>query len=336
MSGKLKRMFFSFAVIVIFIAVSAILIYQSLNAPYGEGSEITIIIKEGMSTHDISELLFNEKLIRYPGFLRWLCVYRHLDRALMAGKYRLKPSMRVKEILDTLTRGDILYENVTIPEGLTIKETASLLSQKIGIDASRFESLCRKRETAEKLEIDASDLEGYLFPETYSLFWGIDEFEVIENMVTQFFKVVDETMIHQATISGMTLKNMVILASIIELEARLDEERPIISQVYHKRLKIGMTLGADPTLQFALGEKRRLTSKDKKIKSPYNTYLHAGLPPGPICSPGKASLIAALEPADTNFLYFVARGDGSHVFSKTNRDHINAKNRIKRERRKKL
>ncbi|HDY87693.1 MAG TPA: endolytic transglycosylase MltG, partial [bacterium] len=133
--------------------------------------------------------------------------------------------------------------------------------------------------------VDAPSLEGFLFPETYRLYWGINERKVISIMVRQFFNVVNGSLKRQMLASGMTLNDMVALASIIESEAQKDEERPIISQVYHRRLKLGMSLDADPTIQYALGERRKLLNVDKKIDSPYNTYTHRGLPPGSICNP---------------------------------------------------
>ena len=181
-------------------------------------------------------------------------------------------------------------------------------------------------EFCKTLGVDAESLEGYLFPETYKFSLMMAEEQVIRRLVKQFQRVFDSQMRAQASRMGMTVHETVSMASIIEGEAQVGDERPIISAVYHNRLKKRMRLQADPTVQYAIVDgPRRLFYKDYRIDSPYNTYRHRGLPPGPIMSPGEASLRAALYPAEVNYLYFVARGDGSHIFSRTTREHEKAK-----------
>ncbi|MBC7187662.1 MAG: endolytic transglycosylase MltG, partial [Calditrichaeota bacterium] len=185
-----------------------------------------------------------------------------------------------------------------------------------------------------ELGVSAPSLEGYLYPSTYQFYWGVAPEVVIRTMVKEFWRQMGDSVQACAQAMGMTLHQVVTLASIIEGEAMLAEERALISAVYHNRLRLRMPLQADPTIQYLVpGRGRRLLKKDLAIDSPYNTYLYPGLPPGPVNNPGMASIVAALHPAPVDYLYFVARGDGGHVFSRTLREHLRAKERFDQVRR---
>jgi UPF0755 protein len=182
--------------------------------------------------------------------------------------------------------------------------------------------------------VEAQTLEGYLFPETYKFSLAMAERQVVRLMVDHFFGILDSRMRRRARDMGMSVHEVVTMASIIEGEAVLDHERPLISAVYHNRLQKRMRLQADPTVQYAIPDgPRRLFNRDYRIDSPYNTYRHYGLPPGPIMSPGEASIRAAVDPAEVGYLYFVAQGDGSHIFSRTMQEHEAAKRKTRRARR---
>jgi len=209
-----------------------------------------------------------------------------------------------------------------------------ILHEKIAVDSTIFLSLSRDPEFIATLDIESEDLEGYMFPNTYKFYQGISPRAVIKKMTGLYHRVMDADNKARAAEMGMSIHEIMTLASIIEGEAQLPSERDTISGVFHNRLRIGRRLESCATVQFILGEpKAVLLERDLKIPSPYNTYLHAGLPPGPICSPGAAAIEAALNPAVVPYLYFVARGDGGHIFSRSNREHVNAKNRIKRNNR---
>ena len=203
------------------------------------------------------------------------------------------------------------------------------------MDEETFLSLCTDDRFIESFDIKALSLEGFLFPDTYQFYEDETAKRIIETMVLQYRKLFKEELDYRLELYGLTELEMVTLASIIEGEAIYDSERPLISAVYHNRLEREMRLQADPTIQFIIDDgPRRLLIRDLRIESPYNTYLNYGLPPGPINSPGRASLRAALTPADADFLFFVANGEGYHTFSRTEAEHIQAKKKFQRYRRK--
>ena len=212
-----------------------------------------------------------------------------------------------------------------------MRQIAGVLQKAIEIDSARFVTLAQNPGFFGKLGVHAPSLEGYLFPDTYRFYWQTPEEKILETMVKRFHQVFADSLKQRATQLRMSVHQVLTLASIIEKEAQVPLERPLISGVFHRRLKLGMPLQADPTVIYALGgRKRRLSKADTRVNSPYNTYLHRGLPPGPICNPGRDSILAALYPVKVDYLYFVAKGDGTHIFTKSLNSHINAKNRIRR------
>lgn len=300
------------------------LVYCDL--PVGNEGTVTLDIAPGMTARDISRLLHDRGLIRSVPYFVLISRLHSYTVEYKAGRHMVDRSLRASAIARLLTSippppQDVI---ITIAEGLSITEIASVLSGKAAIDSASFVRLATDREFTRELGVDKGTFEGYLYPETYYIRYDTGAREMIERMVRTFQSEFDDSLRRRAAKLHMTIHEVVILASIIETEAALDDERPLISSVFHHRLKLGRPLEANPTIQYALGTKRRVLREDLKIDSPYNTYTHRGLPPGPIASPGKKSLLAALYPADTNFLYFMADGTGGHVFSKTLDEHNNA------------
>jgi UPF0755 protein len=248
------------------------------------------------------------------------------DPPLRAGEYRFDAPVTAPEVLDMLVRGDVVTYPVTIVEGLTMEETAAhLAEQGFGDQQVLLEEMLSPAKIS-NLDPEASNLEGYLFPSTYSFAKGTSEEEIVTTLVNTFLRIFDHDVRRiLAPDEERTPRQIVILASVVEKEARLDEERPVIAGVYSNRLKRGIALYADPTVIFALKQEGRwdgnIRRPDLKLDSPYNTYLYPGLPPGPIASPGLASLQAAARPAEVPYLYFVSRNDGSHVFASTLAEH---------------
>jgi UPF0755 protein len=304
-----------------------------LNRPTGSPRR-DVHIEKGMSVATIGRELQNEGLIRSPSFLRALSLVAGTSRKLTAGDHPFHGGMTTWEILKELEVPRDVTRDVTIPEGFRLEQAVTVISDSLGLSSEKLLELTKSPAFCKSLGVKAATLEGYLFPETYRFSLSMTEQQVLELMVGHFFKVFDSEMLSQARKRGMSLHEVVILGSIIEGEARIDEERPVISAVYHNRLRRKMRLQADPTVQYALKEgPRRLFYRDYAIDSPYNTYRIRGLPPGPIMSPGEASLRAALQPADVDYVYFVAQGDGSHLFSRTGAEHQRAKRKTYRARR---
>ena len=304
-----------------------------LDQPTGVGEQM-VRIDQGMNARQIGDLLAERGLVRSAWVFSSNARMRGLARKLEAGQYPLSGAMSSSEILDGLRKAPLEMDRVTVPEGLTLSETAALLQKRGFADSAHFAILATDLEMVRRQGVEAASLEGYLFPETYFFDKGVSEKEIINRMVSEFFTVVDNSLMARLDSLEMSLHEAVTLASIIEGEARLDSERTIISSIFHRRLKLRRRLESCATVEYALGfHKERLSNEDLQVRSPFNTYLHQGLPPGPIGNPGRASLRATLYPADTDYLYFVARGDGTHSFSRTNREHEAAKRAIRREKR---
>ncbi len=287
-----------------------------------------------MTPRQIANLLEQKEIITNTSHFLITARLLGLSTSLKAGHYLFTDEKNYLQLLQKLSRGEITYTRITIPEGMRATQIASLLQSHMHIDSTEFMSLVFKHDLIQELEIKAQSLEGYLFPNTYYFSQNTSELQMIKHMVQQFKKVYSSELHQNANMLDMTMHEIVTLASIIEGEAVIAEERPIISALYHKRMKRGMLLQADPTIQYIIKNgPRRLLNKDLEIDSPYNTYIYAGLPPGPVNNPGKACIHAALYPADTNYLYMVANGDGSHTFSINMTSHLKAKARFDRLRR---
>jgi UPF0755 protein len=271
-------------------------------------------------------------LIRSTRLFRMYATVTGHERAIKAGRYRFA--------CDGATGGGMLERlaagpddrRLTIPEGLRLTEIVPLVAKTVGTPEDSVWAAVRDTSLLRELNVPTPDLEGYLFPDTYQLSHGTPASEVVQTMVRRFLQVWQPEWDARLQTLAMNRHDIVALASIIEKEARLDEERPVISAVYHNRLRDGMPLQADPTVQYARGQHtNRVLYRDLEIESPYNTYRNAGLPPGPIASPGRASIEAALFPADVPYKFFVAHPDGHHEFRVTFREHTEARAEIRRE-----
>ncbi len=294
-----------------------------------------ITINHGESLFVISNKLLKSGVITNEKLFGLATKIMGLEKSIPVGSYLIKNININKNIINRLVYGSPEIKKITLLEGWNLKQTSSHLTREMGFDYKNFIEIINDKNFINSLELESNNLEGYLFPETYYFFDGEKEHSVIRRLVKEYKKFWSSTNIIKADSMNLTQHQILTLASIIEGEAIYDSERPIISAVYHNRLKIGMKLQADPTVQYIIKDgPRRLLNKDLKIKSPYNTYLYQGLPPGPINSPGFESLKAALYPEDNDYLYFVAKGDGYHTFSKNEKDHERAKRAFQRVRKK--
>ncbi len=288
----------------------------------------TITIAPGSDARHILRRLQEEGIIAHPlPVLAYLLLTRQ-SAHLKAGDYRFPSPISPLEAIRKLLRGDVITERITIPEGLNRFEIARLLAQLPLREAERALEFTHDVSLIRDLDPQADSLEGYLFPDTYSYTPSMSARDLIARMVRRFREVFTEQERARARQLGFTLREIVTLASLIEKEAKLPEERPLISSVFHNRLKRGMRLECDPTVLYAAlleGENDQTIHRSDLLRpSPYNTYLYPGLPPGPIASPGWDSLRAALYPAQTDYLYFVrdgARSDGAHRFARTFAEH---------------
>ncbi|MCX7973818.1 MAG: endolytic transglycosylase MltG [Candidatus Aminicenantes bacterium] len=299
-------------------------LFQNRQFP-SEG--IIFEVEKGMSVNQISNLLAKKKIIVHPLSIQLLYYLYYFPLPLKAGEYKIEAGESLKSVLIKMINGRVLLHQVTIPEGLTAKEIVTMLSFLNLNEMTLIEAIKNPQLIAD-LDPEAQDLEGYLFPETYYFPKGISPTEVVKVMTNEFRKNFPETWQAEAKRKGFTLREIVILASLIEKETGLPEERPLVSAVFHNRLKKGLKLDCDPTIIYALQKaginKKELFEKDLKFPSPYNTYLYAGLPPGPICNPGREALKAALFPAQVDYLYFVSKGNGRHHFSVSYSEHLKA------------
>lgn len=301
--------------------------WQRLHEPYrGYEGECRIDVEPGTGAGEILSRLEGAGVLPDALLARLYLVYGLGDPSLKAGEYRFDEPLSTPEVLDVLIRGKVVTYPVTLIEGLTLQEIADTLAAKGFGDLETFLQEMRRSDRIADLDPQAENLEGYLYPDTYHFARGTSESEIVATLVRTFRKrFASEVEPLVDTAGRRTVRELVTLASIVEKEARLGDERGRIAGVYANRLRIGMGLYADPTVIFALklrgtwdGNLRR---KDLKLDSPYNTYVYPGLPPGPICSPGVASLVAAAAPEETPHLYFVSRNDGSHVFARTLAEH---------------
>ena len=310
--------------------------WTRLKTPYKgyASSEQFVEIPSGAGAAVIRQRLLDAGVVQDGWTLRLALRWTGASRDLKAGEYRFDRPMTAVEVVEKIAHGDVYGQRITFPEGLTIREMAALYEMHGLGNARDFIAASRNVALIQDLDPAASDLEGYLFPDTYIFAYGTSPRVAVREMVTRFEHVWDPAWNDRLQQLAMSRNDIVTLASIIEREARRPEERPVISAVYHNRLRLQMPLQADPTVEYALGEHRdRLFYKDLDVESPYNTYRHPGLPPGPIASPGKASLEAALFPAAVPYRYFVASPDGHHEFRTTFKAHSEAVQEARRERR---
>lgn len=323
------RRFVRRVLIVLLLAVLAGMgwMYTVIQRPYRgyDVPEQFVEIQRGSSTGAIARRLEEAGVVRNELAFRIAVYTQSAGGRLQAGEYRFDRPMTAAEVVDKLKRGDVYLVTITFREGLNIKQMAQLLESKGIGTAADFVKAASDATRIQSLDPEARDLEGYLFPDTYSVPRRTTAEQLVARMIDGFEKALTPEIRQQATARGLGLRQLVTLASIVEKETGKAEERPLVAAVYSNRLKIGMGLQCDPTVIYALERAGLydgdLTREDLRFDSPYNTYRYSGLPPGPIASPGKASLAAAANPADVPFLYFVSRNDGSHAFSSTLDEH---------------
>ncbi|MCL4425279.1 MAG: endolytic transglycosylase MltG [Firmicutes bacterium] len=309
-------------------------LYLLAPANPAAAEKVEVLIPSGASTKEIAFLLGQKGLIKNSFLFRVLVSWIGFDGRLQAGDYLLSPGMTPREIALHLKNGDVIMLSFTIPEGYRVEQVTKLLAEKGFGDRTAFEAAAREKTLVTTfvgtVPPTEEPLEGFLYPDTYRFPKGYSEREIIKMMVDRFLQVF-AGVAEKSGSARLTPYETLILASIIEKEAMADEERPLISAVYHNRLSIGMKLDADPTVRYGLKKfTGPLTSKDLSTPSSYNTYLNPGLPPGPIANPGRASLEAALSPIPVDFFYFVSKNDGTHAFSRTYQEHLIAVSKYQR------
>ena len=319
----------SIAITILIIFVTSIL---SVNNREVKSSVITI--EKGMSLNSVSNLLLENEIIVNQNIFKLKVITRGLASKIPTGRFLINGKISDAILIDLIFNKGPIKLKLTIPEGSQSKNLFKDINTLLKTDYD-FNKYFNSTEILEQYKVDASSLEGYLYPNTYYLYHDSSPEEIIDILLSEFWKKFDENLQDRANQLGFSVHEVVTLASIIEGEAMLDSERSTISSVYHNRLKINMKLQADPTIQYIIpGPPKTLSNRDLRIKSDYNTYQNYGLPPGPINNPGIASIKAALYPEDTNFLFFVAQGDGSHAFTTNEKDHEEAKRIYKINKRK--
>lgn len=302
----------------------ATFLYQLQATPQSD-SPILVDVPEGASFSEVADLLHQHHAIKSSRAFKWMARLKGADRKIIPGEYALRGGMEPSDLLAMLVNGDVIQHTVTIPEGYSTWQIASLLESKGLVDREEFVRATQDPSLIRRLGIQAPTLEGYLFPNTYHFTRHLKPETMIETMVAQFEQAWTTNYHVRAAELGMSVHQVLTLASVVEKETGAARERGLISGVFHNRLKRKIPLQSDPTVIYALtsfdGDLRK---KDLSVESPYNTYRVRGLPPGPISNPGSASIHAALFPVPTKYLYFVSRNDGSHKFSSTLSEHNSA------------
>ena len=293
-----------------------------------------ITIEKGMSLNKVSELLYEKNILVNEDIFKLKVIGRRLASKVPTGKFLIEGKISDAILIDLIFNKGPIKLKLTVPEGLQSKKLFENINTLLNKEYD-FDQYFKSQFILNKYNINAKTLEGYLYPNTYYLYHDSSPEEIIDILLQEFWNQFDKNLQDRANQLGFSVHEVVTLASIIEGEAMLDTERETISSVYHNRLKINMKLQADPTIQYIIpGPPKALSIKDLRIKSDYNTYMNYGLPPGPINNPGIESLKAALYPKKTNFLFFVAQGDGSHAFTTNEKDHEEAKRVYKINKRK--
>ncbi len=330
-----KYYFGAFLIILItgVITTYCTVVFGDQESPF---EQVRVKVPEGATLASIAKLLENQKVISDAKSFLLTAKILGKEKSIPAGVFTLVDANSNNSVIQQMVNGSPHLHYVTLIEGWTIKDIAVELEQKLAIDGDQFVQLCQDSLFISSLKVPVKNsLEGFLLPETYQFFEGQDEKEIIRRLVQEYHKNFDDDMKLVREKTGLSELEVVTLASIIEGEAIFDIERPIIAAVYYNRLKKRMRLQADPTIQYIIeGPPRRLLRRDLNINSPYNTYKYYGLPPGPINNPGAMSIKAALDPDEADYLYFVARGDGYHTFTNTQREHNLAKRKFQQVRRK--
>jgi UPF0755 protein len=318
-------------------ALSALAASSALTACGSSAKPARVILPPGASFGAVTDSLAAHGVIAHPGWFKLMAKLRRVERSVHAGVYEFPAGTSPWTVLTMLAHGKKAALRFTVPEGLTIQEVAALAAERLGLPSDSFVVAARDSQAASQLlGMRVPSFEGFLRPETYVLPADLTARQLVRIMADGFKSEWKPAWDARLDTLKMTRLELVTLASIVEGEARVDAEREIIAGVYRNRLRIGMALQADPTVQYAISLKRgkrktRLFEKDYQFNSPYNTYLNPGLPPGPVNSPSRRSIEASLYPADVRYLYFVAGPDGRHVFSRTYSEHLKAIRRLRQK-----
>ncbi|MFC2075585.1 endolytic transglycosylase MltG [candidate division KSB1 bacterium] len=311
------------AAVPLLIVVAVVVLLPPGNRPAATGDQsVELVIPRGATLRSIAHRLEDSGLISRPRWFVFSSLVRGEEKSFKAGRYLVKPGTSLAAVRRMLITGTTAAYRVTVPEGLKLEETARVWAEAGVVEADQFMALAADREILDKYGVPAASLEGYLYPETFEVEHGISPRDLIDIQVGKLLEIFTPEMTKRAELLNLTRHQVISLASIIEKEAKLAHERPIVSGVFHNRLKKRRPLESCATVLYALGyHKPRLTYKDLQVKSPYNTYRRRGLPSGPICSPGRNSIMAALYPAEVDYMFFVANGDGSHTFTNKKSQH---------------
>ena len=295
------------------------------RTPGGErvgGPKVRVLIPTGASFRAAADSLADSKLIRWPKLFSFYGSFKGRDRTIRAGTYELSRGQSWDALIDALHTGRGVVATITVPEGWTLRRLIPYLAKELEIPAESLRAATQDPALRARLGVPTETLEGYLFPDTYTIALGATARQLVALMVSRFEKVWKPEWTARLDSLKRTRHQIVTMASIIETEVQHSEERPVVSAVYWNRIRARMRLQADPTVLYALGRHQsRVLFRDLEVKSPYNTYRNDGLPPGPIAAPGAASLEAAVYPAQVPYLFFVAAPDGHHEFRRTMREH---------------
>jgi len=322
-----------------YITIAALAVFTALANLYpwtvrGESwGVVKFEVPRGATSSEVARTLFEKGLIANKDIFVLGAVLLGTDRHMAAGVYVVEPKTDLFSLYDLLRRGQQYLNLVTVPEGLTLSETIALLVEDLGMEEAELERWASDRELLRAMDVEGPSVEGYLFPDSYDVPVGADARDILSTMVKKAWRVYREAALEAESPPDLTSHEVFTLASIVEAEVTVRDEAPRVAAVFLNRMRKGMPLQADPTVAYALGERKpRITYDDLKVDSPYNTYVHSGLPPGPICNPGENSLRAVLSPVEgSRDMYFVARGDGRHVFSETMNGHVRAKRLIRQK-----
>ncbi|RPI29669.1 MAG: endolytic transglycosylase MltG [Acidobacteria bacterium] len=326
--GKGVRILAILALACVCAVLALVITWHLVSSPYKgfSSAEVFVYIPKGTSVPQIGRLLGEAGVIAHPRLFGWYVRLLYPTSSLKAGEYRFDRASSIQAVADKLLKGQVYVVKVTVPEGFSRTEVVDLLVRS-GI-GNTDALLKATQDTAAIAQLDrqAPDLEGYLFPETYFFSRRVPEKEVVRTMVSGFLRIWTPERQQKARELNMTVREVLTLASLVEKETALPTERQLVSAVFHNRLLKNIPLASDPTIIYGVKQIKDydgvINKSDLRLDSPYNTYLYSGLPPGPIASPGLAAIDAALDPAKVDFLFFVSRNDGSHLFTVDYRDHM--------------
>ncbi len=309
-------------------------IYTYYHLPYDDRMRpVRVVVPEGAALDEAARLLEEAGVLRFPSLFARGATVLGRDRSIRAGEYRLHSSMSPGQLLDMLSRGAVILHTVTLPEGWTVRQVAARLEESGFASREEFLEASGDAEFIRALGLVEESLEGYLFPDTYRFAMGLAPREILKAMVKRFRSVYGPEFKARQEELGRSLHEVVTMASIVEKETGSRKEMPVIASVLVNRLRVGMPLQCDPTVIYGIEDfDGNLTRAHLLAPNPYNTYVNKGLPPGPICNPGLDALKAVLYPADTSYLYFVSKNDGTHLFSPTLEEHNRAVDKYQRRR----